>query len=214
MPASAASTPPADPWGGFDTAVLGGGLSPEAQDLIARAGACRQDVAQALALLDQAEALASGHPAVLIARYRFHFYGHRLHEAREVARQALKLARQALKREVMGQVDVSPLLSDEEVRFDAAVRFYLFSLKGHAYLCLRLGDLGEGRLALDELRRLDPHDRLGGSVLAEVLRRAEARAASGDDELEDGFDDADAAASEQTAKRQPPASHHRGWRAA
>lgn len=206
MPASAASTPAADPWGGFDTAVLGGGLSPEAQDLIARAGACRQDVAQASALLDQAEALASGHPAVLIARYRFHFYGHRLHEAREVARQALKLARRALHREVMGQVDISPLLSDEQVRFDAAVRFYLFSLKGHAYLCLRLGDLGEGRLALEELRRLDPQDRLGGSVLAEVLRRAEARSASGDEELEEGFDDA--------AERQPQASPHRGWRAA
>ncbi len=217
MPASSHRTSEDDPWGGFDTAVLGGGLCPEAHDLIARAGACRQDVAQASALLDEAEALAPGHPAVLIARYRFHFYGHRLHEAREVAGQALKLARRALHREVMGQVDVSPLLSDEQVRFDAAVRFYLFSLKGHAYLCLRLGDLGEGRLALDELRRLDPHDRLGGSVLAEVLRRAEARAASCDEDAEDGFGDAASAgdaASEQSAQRHSQAPHHRGWRAA
>ncbi len=157
------------PWSGFDLAVLGGGLLPEVQDLLARAGACRNDVQQAEALLDEAEALAAGHPAVLIARYRFHFYGHRLAQAREVAVQAMSLARQALKREVVGQVDISPGLSDEQLRFDAAVRFYLFSLKGYAYLCLRLGDLDTARLALTELQRLDPLDRLGGAVLAEVL---------------------------------------------
>lgn len=180
-----------DPWGGFDAAVLGGGLCPQAQDLVARAGACRQQVEEASALLEEAEALAPGHPAVLIARYRFHFYGHRLSEAREVARQALKLARLALKRDVVGNVDISPLPSEEQVRFDAAVRFYLFSLKGHAYLCLRLGDIDEGRLALEELRRLDPQDRLGGSLLAEVLRRADA----GDEESE-------------------ASAVHRGWRSA
>jgi hypothetical protein len=32
------------PWSGFDLAVLGGGLLPEVQDLLARAGACRNDV--------------------------------------------------------------------------------------------------------------------------------------------------------------------------
>ncbi len=202
MPRSADPPRTDDPWGGFDVAVLGGGLTPEVQDLIARAGACRQQVAQASAWLDQAEALAPGHPAVLIARYRFHFYGHRLHEAREVARQALKLARQALQRKVVGQVDVSPRLTDEQVRFDAAVRFYLFSLKGHAYLCLRLGDLTEGRLALEELRRLDPQDRLGGSVLAEVLRRADAPAVDGGDEGDEPTD---------AASEPPP---HRGWRVA
>lgn len=183
-----------DPWGGFDSAVLGGGLCPEVQDLIARAGACRQDVAKASALLDEAEVLAAGHPAVLIARYRFHFYGHRLQQARAVATEALTLARRALRRETVGQVDVSPLPSDEQVRFDAAVRFYLFSLKGYAYLCLRLGDLGEGRLALDELRRLDPHDRLGGSLLADVLERADDAGDAGDADEDGG-------------------GLHRGWRA-
>lgn len=204
MPASTERALPDDPWGGFDTAVLGGGLCPEAQDLIARAGACRQDVDQASALLDEAEALAAGHPAVLIARYRFHFYGHRLQQARAIATDALKLARQALRRETVGQVDVSPLPSDEQVRFDAAVRFYLFSLKGYAYLCLRLGDLGEGRLALGELRRLDPHDRLGGSVLAEVLHRADAQAGSDENEDDDDID----------ARSGPMPARHRGWRPA
>lgn len=208
MTDNADTTPSAsshDPWCDFEAAVLGGGLCPQAQDLIARAGACRQNVAQAMALLDQAEALAPAHPAVLIARYRFHFYGHRLHEAREVARQALKMARQALRREMVGQVDVSPLLGDEQVRFDAAARFYLFSLKGHAYLCLRLGDIEEGRLALDELRRLDPQDRLGGSVLAEVLHRAQAQADAGGEE-DSWLGDVGEAGVEQP--------HHRGWRAA
>jgi len=197
MPSPDARGPADDAWGGFDAAVLGAGLCPEAQDLLARAGACRGNVELASALLDEAEALAAGHPAVLIARYRFHFYGHRLREAQGVARDALKMARQALRREAVGNVDVSPLPSDEQVRFDAAVRFYLFSLKGHAYLCLRLGDLAEGRLALEELRRLDPHDRMGGSLLSEVLMRA------GRDD-DDGDDDAADQAS----------SSVRGWRSA
>lgn len=191
-------------WGGFDVAVLGGGLCPQVQDLLARAGACRQDVAQASALLDQAEALAAGHPAVLIARYRFHFYGHRLDEARSVAREALKMARQALRREAVGHVDVSPLPSDEQVRFDAAVRFYLFSLKGYAYLCLRLGDLAEGRLALAELQRLDPQDRLGGSLLAQVLMRAE--------RADRGEADEDADADDEALSL--PSPNARGWRSA
>src|SRR3989344_314807 len=158
MPATAIHASQDDPWGGFDAAVLGGGLSPEAQDLIARAGACRQDVVQASALLDEAEALAPDHPAVLIARYRFHFYGHRLQQARAIAAQALKLARRALRREMVGQ----------------------------------------GRRALDERRRLDPNDRRGGSLLAEMLQRADARGAPDEDEDSD-------------AQPEPGHPHRRGW---
>lgn len=158
-------------WSGFEMAVLGGGLLPEVQDLLARAGACRHNVPLAEALLDEAEALAKDHPAVLIARYRLHFYGHHLEKARDTALRAMNLARRALKREVVGQVDISPALSDEQLRFDAAVRFYLFSLKGLAYLCLRLGDLDEALLALMALKRLDPLDRLGAAVLFDVLAR-------------------------------------------
>lgn len=79
-----------------DLAVLGRGLPPEAEALIARAGRVRNRVHEAQALLDEAHALAPAHPATLIALYRFHFYGNRLAEAREVAVRAIACAATAL----------------------------------------------------------------------------------------------------------------------
>lgn len=172
----------------FDRAVLGGGLPPEAERLIAEAGLIRGDRARAEPLLLQARALAPMHPAVLIALYRFHFYGHRLQEAREIAKQSLDVARAALGDDLA--------ITDEQARFDASARFYLFSLKGLAYLSLRLGDIDAGRTALAELRQLDPQDRVGGGVLTHVLARAE----QADEHTGDAAGD--------------PGSHpiaHRGW---
>lgn len=171
----------------FDSAVLGGGLPPEAEQLIAQAGLIRHERDKAEPLLLAARALAPMHPATLIALYRFHFYGHRLHEAREISKQALDIARAALGETL--------LITDEQARFDAAARFYLFSLKGYAYLSLRLGDIEAGREALASLRTLDPQDRVGGGVLAHVLARAEAHR--------------DDAGDAEDAPNQPIA--HRGW---
>lgn len=189
---------------GFDSAVLGRGLPPEVEALIAAAGLVRQDRAQAEPLLRQARALAPTHPATLIALYRFHFYGHRLREAREVARESLGIGRAALlptDHPDPVAADLPPI-SDEQARFDAAVRFYLFTLKGFAYLNLRLGDIEVGRAALQELRRIDPQDRVGGAVLAVVLARAEqGQSAYGDDSEEDNDGQAHAQG------RLP----HRGW---
>lgn len=146
----------------FGDAVLGRGLPAAVEALIAAAGAAGLAAAQAEAWLEQAVALAPEHPAPLIALYRHHFYGHRLREARDVAQRAMDVS-QATLGVRLGSV------GDEQARFDAALRFYLFSLKGYAYLSLRLGEADAGRQALDELRRLDPHDRVGGGVLAAVL---------------------------------------------
>lgn len=157
----------------FDSAVLGGGLPAEVEALITQAGLVRSDRAQAEPLLMQARALAPDHPATMIALYRFHFYGHRLQEARQVALDALAMARAALGEELKAD--------DEKARFDAATRFYLFSLKGYAYLSLRLGDTDVGKKALAELQALDPQDRVGGGVLTHVLARVQA------DDLEDPF---------------------------
>lgn len=185
---------------GFDSTVLGRGLPPEVEALIAQAGLIRQDRAKAEPLLLKARQLAPHHPATLIALYRFHFYGHRLREAREVARESLGIARAAL---VPGHPDPVaaelPPITDEQARFDAAVRFYLFTLKGFAYLNLRLGDIEVGRAALQELRTLDPQDRVGGAVLAVVLDRAE------HGEADDSEEDYDSRARAQG--RMP----HRGW---
>ena len=57
-------------------------------------------------------------------------------------------------------------------RYDAATRFYLFSLKGYAYLSLRLNERIEARDALALLRALDPDDCVGGALLEAVRQRA------------------------------------------
>ena len=152
----------------FADFAIGGGLCPEADSLIARAGLLRHAPEEALPLLALARAAAPRHPAPLIALYRFHFYGHRLAEARAVGEDALAIARTALGPDFG---DRPP--SDDAARHDAAVRFYLFTLKGLAYLNLRLGDLEEARLVLGELHRLDPQDRVGGALLSHVLARHE-----------------------------------------
>ncbi|HEY0201440.1 MAG TPA: hypothetical protein VGC24_07085 [Burkholderiaceae bacterium] len=159
---------------GFDDAAafadtaLGGGLTADVEALIQQAGLLRACPEQAQPLLERARALAPRHPAPVIALYRFHFYGHRLDAARAMGEDALAIARTALGPDFG---DTPP--SDDDARHDAAVRFYLFTLKGLAYLNLRLGDLEQGRLMLGELRRLDPQDRVGGALLSHVLARHE-----------------------------------------
>jgi hypothetical protein len=172
----------------FDDAALGRGMPQAVEALIARAGMQPHDPVLAEQLLREAVALAPSHPAPLIALYRFHFYGHRLAAALAVADHALGVARTALG-PAFGEVPPTA----EQARYDAAVRFYLFTLKGQAYLNLRLGRQEAGRAALTELRRLDPLDCVGGAVLATVLAR------QGRDE---DADEADA--------NRPPASP-RGW---
>jgi hypothetical protein len=152
----------------FADGAIGGGLSPQVNALITQAGELRHLPQQALPLLEQARAAAPRHPAPLIALYRFYFYGHQLAQARAVGEDALAIARTALG---VNFGDTPP--SDAEARHDAAVRFYLFTLKGLAYLNMRLGDMIEARLMLKALHRLDPQDHVGGALLFHVLTRHE-----------------------------------------
>jgi hypothetical protein len=152
----------------FADGAIGGGLSPQVHALITQAGLLRHLPQEALPLLEQARAAAPRHPAPLIALYRFYFYGHQLAQARAVGEDALAIARTALGPNFG---DVPP--DDETTRHNAAVRFYLFTLKGLAYLNMRLGAMDEAQLMLTELRRLDPQDHVGGALLLQVLTRHE-----------------------------------------
>jgi hypothetical protein len=185
----------------FDLAVLGRGLPPQVEAWLAEAGRMGPHEAQAAVLIQKARQAAPDHPATLIALYRYHFYGHRLNEALAVAQDALAMARGALQPPVQDDPGALPLITDDQARFDAAARFYLFTLKGYAYLHLRLGHIESGKLALTTLRQLDPQDRVGGAVLLTVLSRAEREAA----QLDDDDTDADELARQQGRKP------HRGW---
>jgi Tfp pilus assembly protein PilF len=168
----------------FADAALGGRLAPDVEALLRQAGGLRQHPEQALSLLQQACELAPNHPAPLIALYRFHFFGHELARARQVGEQACAIARLALGPALLEQAPTAAA-----TRYDAAVRFYLFTLKGLAYLNLRLGELAQAQLLLAELRRLDPDDHVGGAVLAQVLQRQSRLAACGEDGADDEFQD-------------------------
>lgn len=120
--------------------------------------------------LDEAARSAPDHAAVLIARYRFFFFQGRLEDALDVA--DLCLAK-ALRENGLGP-DWRAVLPHQASFGDwGAVlpRFFLFSLKGWAYLRMRLGDLPAGQEAVDKLLDLDPTDKVGAKVLLDVLVR-------------------------------------------
>ena len=152
--------------------VFGGGVPPEAERRLFEAAHSYDQAETALAHLREARRLAPDHPAVLIGLYRFFFYKGRLNEALEIARTCLLRA----------AIDNSLPLDWRMVRpeqaafasFDAPLaRFFMFVLKGYAYLNMRLGDLEEGRAAIAKLLELDPSDKVGARVLLGVLEQRE-----------------------------------------
>lgn len=164
----------------FDDAVLGHGLPAAAERALMEAGAQRADPSAAMAALMRACSLAPEHPAVLIACYRHYFYGHRLRLARAVARKALVVGSRALALPaVWREVPDQPLPGAHD---QPATRFYLWVLKGYAYLSMRLDDPVEARDALAKLRALDPDDRVGAALLEAVRQRHERGDADPDDD--------------------------------
>lgn len=151
-------------------ALLGRGLPSEAEHHLWEAGLSYHldDIAERH--LHEAEALAPDHAAVLIGLYRFYFYKGRLAEALAVARRCLLKAAQENK---LPDDWRSVRAGDAEFgRYENILpRFFLFSLKGYAYLQMRLGETDEGRLAVQKLLELDPTDKIGAKVLLGVLER-------------------------------------------
>ena len=152
--------------------LLGGGLPAEARAHLERAAERYHLTDVAETHLFQAEAIAPDHAAVLIALYRFYFYKGRLSEALDVARACVE---KAMRLNVLG--DDWRRVRAEDAAFgewEALLpRFFLFSLKGYAYLSMRLGNLDQGRQAAEKLLELDPRDRIGAQVLIDVLDRME-----------------------------------------
>lgn len=152
-------------------AVMGGGLPEEAEYHLWEAGHNYHlsDVAEMH--LYEAHALAPEHAAVLIGLYRFYFYKGRLAEALAIAR--LCLAKAA--RECNFATDWRAVRAqDAEFGSWEALwpRFFLFTLKGYAYLHMRLGNLEEGRQASVKLLELDSTDKIEAKVLLGILERA------------------------------------------
>jgi len=156
---------------GLSHALFGGGLPAEAEESLNQAGLAYQFDEIALQHLRHAEALAPGHAAVLIGFYRFYFYKGRLSECLGMAKICIaKAARE--KNFAADWRDVRPEDAVFGAYDDLMARFFLFSLKGYAYLNMRLGDLDEGRAAVLKLLELDPTDKIGARLLFDILERA------------------------------------------
>jgi tetratricopeptide (TPR) repeat protein len=153
-------------------ALLGEGLLPEAERHLKLAGLSYHlgDVAETH--LREAQALAPDHAAILIGLYRFYFYKGRLNDTLNIARLCLKKAAQdnnlpddwrdvKASDAVFGSYD------------DMLPRFFLFTLKGYAYLQMRLGNIEEGLAAVLKLMEIDPTDKIGAKVLFDVIERME-----------------------------------------
>jgi len=151
-------------------ALLGVGLPAEAQKHLDLAATLYDRDAIALDHLRQAELVAPGHPAVLIGLYRFFFYKGRLSECLEVCLICLSEAAQ-----YNNLADDWHQVQSSDASFssydDMMPRFYLFVLKGYAYLQMRLGNLDEGLAAVMKLLELDPSDKIGATLLLEVHQR-------------------------------------------
>lgn len=150
--------------------ILGEGLPEEAERLLHAAALSYDQEEVALRYLMEARLLAPTHPATLIGLYRFFFYKGRLEECLSVAETCL--TRAAIDNALpLDWRDVAP---DDAAfgDFDAPLpRFFMFSLKGYAYLNMRLGDYDASAKAIDKLLQLDPADRIGAKVLLSVLER-------------------------------------------
>ena len=160
-----------DDW--LDSACLGGAIPPAAAADLQKAAMSYHLDEVAESYLSLAYARAPGHPAVHIALYRFYFYKNRLSEALAVAQRCLAKTAVALGLPVDWR-EVSPahpVFAVHAENYAAAPRFYLFTLKGCAYLSMRLGHMEQGEALLTKLIALDPTDKLNGSVLRGVLDR-------------------------------------------
>jgi hypothetical protein len=153
--------------------LFGGGLPAEAERALEQAGLSYADAEKAEVFLGAAEAAAPDHFAVLIGWYRYYFYKGRLAEALAIGQRCLvKTAR-----EKNFAIDWRDVRADDAAfgsYDDVMARFYMFCLKGYAYLHMRLGDLDEGREAALKLLELDSTDRINARLLLDVLARAEA----------------------------------------
>ncbi len=160
----------ADDLSWLERACRGEALPPEAEHCLRMAAGSCDDDQEAERQLQQALSLAPQHAAVYIAFYRFHFYRNRVRQALPYAELCISLAARALQlNHDWRQVQREDASFSDFAAFTP--RFFLFSLKAYGYLKLRLGDLEQGRLAVEKVIQLDPADRVGASVLLDVLNR-------------------------------------------
>jgi hypothetical protein len=120
--------------------------------------------------LGEAMRIAPGHLAVQVGYYRYLFYKGRLKDA--LAQLDICMGNAAAQSGLPMDWRKAQPQDAEFDSYDAVwARFYLFALKAHGYIKLRLGDIEGGRDAITKAMQLDPSDKVGAKILLEVVER-------------------------------------------
>lgn len=146
------------------------GLSAEAARHLHLAGVNYTQDSIAEQHLAAALRLAPEHLAVQVGYYRYLFYKGRLADALQQLEVCLGQAAQqsGLHRDWRKvHRDDADFGNFDSIR----ARFYLFALKAHGYIQMRLGRQEEGRSAILKVLELDPGDKVGAKILLDVLDR-------------------------------------------
>lgn len=143
-------------------------LPDEVRALIAEASANYAEGTAEAPLL-KAIALAPDSLTVLVALYRFYYYQHRLPDTYHIAERAIEVSGQRLGFPADWQDLAAEHIAQGALQSMVLVRFYLWSLKGAAWLKLRMHDIDGAKPILDKLASLDTANRLGIKDLLDLL---------------------------------------------
>lgn len=154
-------------------------LDPRAERALRAAGLSFGDDTRAEQHLREAQELAPGHIAVLVAHYRYHLYKHRFVDAERYARRCLALSARELGLPE-GYLDVTGKERDF-TSGGTAERFWLFCLQAYGYVLLRCDRRAEGVRALEKVVELDVADQTKTRALLGVI----ALAAAADEEAQE-----------------------------
>lgn len=146
------------------------GLSEEAAHHLHLAGVNYTQDSVAEHHLGEALQLAPQHLAVQVGYYRYLFYKGRLRDA--LAQLDVCIDNASAQSTLPAEWREAKPQDADFGSFDSVwPRFYLFALKAHGYIQMRLGELDAGRQAISKVLELDPSDKVGARVLLDVLDR-------------------------------------------
>lgn len=146
------------------------GLPAAAEHHLELAGLAYTQDSVAESHLGEAMRIAPKHLAVQVGYYRYLFYKGRLTDA--LAQLDVCIDNAAGQSGLPTDWRQAQPQDADFGSYDAIwARFYLFALKAHGYIKLRLGDLEGGKEAISKAMQLDPSDKVGAKILLEVVER-------------------------------------------
>lgn len=151
--------------GFIDDAVLFSPTIPQAVNALLQSAVVksRSDKLAAEQLFLKAKAADKHCLQTYFALYKFYFYQARLSEAEQCVDEALNEAAK------QGEIPNDPQqLYAHDMYANEARLFYLYTLKARAFIQLRLNQLALAETLLSVIRKLDPQDRSGASVIMQL----------------------------------------------